>query len=41
VRASNTAAQLYSRLGFQHCGRLKRHVIIDGREDDEILINVS
>lgn len=39
VRASNTAAQaFYQSLGFQPCGRYARHVIIDGIEDDEILM---
>jgi GNAT superfamily N-acetyltransferase len=39
VRASNTAAQaFYRRLGFHECGRLTRQVIIDGFEDDEILM---
>ena len=39
VRASNTAAQaFYRRLGFHACGRLTRQVIIDGFEDDEILM---
>ena len=39
VRASNTTAQaFYRRLGFQDCGRLTRQVIIDGVEDDELLM---
>lgn len=39
VRASNTVAQaFYRRLGFQECGRLTRQVIIDGIEDDEVLM---
>lgn len=39
VRASNTAAQaFYRRLGFRECGRLTRQVIIDGIEDDEVLM---
>lgn len=39
VRGSNTAAQAYYRsLGFQECGRLTRQVIIDGAEDDEVLM---
>lgn len=39
VRASNTAAQaFYRRLGFQELGRLTRQVIIDGVEDDEVLM---
>jgi phosphinothricin acetyltransferase len=39
VRASNHAGQgFYRRLGFQECGRLTRQVIIDGLEDDEVLL---
>jgi len=39
VRASNTAAQaFYSSLGFHECGRLTRQVMIDGVEDDEVLM---
>ena len=39
VRASNTVAQQFYRgLGFQDCGRLTRQVIIDGVEDDEVLM---
>ncbi len=39
VRASNTAAQSFYRgLGFKECGRLRRQVIIDGMEDDEVLM---
>jgi ribosomal protein S18 acetylase RimI-like enzyme len=41
VRASNTTAQaFYRRLGFADCGRLKRQVIIDGVEDDEVLMEL-
>jgi ribosomal protein S18 acetylase RimI-like enzyme len=41
VRASNNAAQaFYRRLGFQECGRLTRQVIIDGVEDDELLMEL-
>lgn len=41
VRGSNTAAQaFYRRLGFQDCGRLARQVIIDGVEDDEVLLEL-
>jgi L-amino acid N-acyltransferase YncA len=41
VRSSNEAAQsFYQRLGFQICGRLSRQVIIDGVEDDEILMEL-
>ena len=39
VRASNSAARgFYQRLGFIECGRLGRQVVIDGQEDDEILM---
>jgi RimJ/RimL family protein N-acetyltransferase len=39
VRASNMPAQtFYKRLGFVECGRLRRQVMIDGREDDEIVM---
>lgn len=39
VRASNAAAQrFYRRLGFHECGRLARQVVIDGVEDDEVLM---
>jgi len=39
VRASNTAGRsFYERLGFIPCGRLTRQVVIDGQEDDEILM---
>ena len=39
VRSSNISAQrFYGRLGFRECGRLTRQVRIDGREDDEILM---
>ena len=41
VRGSNTAAQaFYHRLGFRACGRLARQVIIDGVEDDEVLMEL-
>ncbi len=41
VRGSNTAAQaFYRRLGFQDCGRLSRQVIVDEREDDEVLMEL-
>ena len=40
VRASNMGAQrFYRSLGFQECGRLTRQVIIDGVEDDEVLMD--
>ena len=39
VRGSNMAAQaFYQRLGFRDCGRLARQVILDGVEDDEVLM---
>jgi RimJ/RimL family protein N-acetyltransferase len=39
VRGSNTAARaFYQRLGFVPCGRLTRQTVIDGREDDEVLM---
>ena len=39
VRASNLSAQaFYKTLGFRECGRFTRQVRIDGREDDEILL---
>jgi L-amino acid N-acyltransferase YncA len=42
VRASNVGAQaFYKRLGFNECGRLARQVIIDGVEDDEVLMELS
>jgi len=39
VRASNSSAQaFYGRLGFVACGRLRAQVLLDDREDDEILM---
>jgi ribosomal protein S18 acetylase RimI-like enzyme len=39
VRGSNAAAQdFYRRLGFRDCGRLTGQVVIDGLEDDEVLM---
>jgi RimJ/RimL family protein N-acetyltransferase len=39
VRASNVSAQtFYRRLGFIECGRLHAQVVIDGGEDDEIVM---
>jgi L-amino acid N-acyltransferase YncA len=39
VRMTNTAAQaFYQQLGFSQCGRLTRQVVINGEEDDEILM---
>ena len=41
VRAANTPAQAFYRaLGFAECGRLTRQVIIDGDEDDEVLMEL-
>ncbi len=41
VRATNTRAQrFYGRIGFRECGRLTRQVVIDGHEDDEILMEI-
>ena len=39
VRASNLAAQaFYTQLGFVECGRLRAQVIVDGTEDDEVVL---
>jgi len=39
VRASNVPAQrFYKRFGFVECGRLRAQVIMDGGEDDEIVM---
>jgi len=41
VRGTNAHAQyFYRRLGFVECGRLSRQVMIDGSEDDEILMEL-
>ena len=41
VRESNAGAQaFYLQLGFAKCGRLTRQVVIDGQEDDEILMEL-
>jgi ribosomal protein S18 acetylase RimI-like enzyme len=41
VRGSNMSAQaFYRRLGFAECGRLRSQVIIDGIEDDEIILEL-
>jgi ribosomal protein S18 acetylase RimI-like enzyme len=41
VRGSNTSAQrFYQHLGFQFAGRLARQVLIDGVEDDEVIMEV-
>jgi ribosomal protein S18 acetylase RimI-like enzyme len=39
VRGSNADAQAFYRgLGFTECGRLSRQVVIDGVDDDEVLM---
>ena len=39
VRGTNARAQaFYRRIGFRQCGRLAWRVVIDGKEDDEVLI---
>ncbi len=41
VRASNVPAlSFYRGLGFVECGRLSKQVVIDGVEDDEILLEL-
>jgi ribosomal protein S18 acetylase RimI-like enzyme len=41
VRGTNAHAQsFYRSLGFAECGRLSRQVIIDGTQDDEILMEL-
>ena len=41
VRASNAAAQRYYKgLGFVECGRLHAQVVIDGRQDDEVVMEL-
>ena len=41
VRASNTPAlAFYERLGFRRAGRLTKQVVIDGSEDDEIILEL-
>jgi L-amino acid N-acyltransferase YncA len=41
VRGTNAHAQsFYRRLAFAECGRLSRQVIIDGSQDDEILMEL-
>ena len=41
VRASNAPAKaFYKRLGFDECGRLRAQVIVDGTEDDEIVMEL-
>ena len=41
VRGSNANAQaFYQSLGFRVCGRLTRQVVLDGVEDDEVLMEL-
>ena len=41
VRASNEAAQRFYRgLGFNECGRLRAQVLVDGRMDDEVVMEL-
>ena len=41
VRGTNAHARsFYRRLGFVECGRLSRQVMIDGSQDDEILMEL-
>ena len=41
VRATNTPAlAFYEKLGFQRAGRLARQVMIDGIEDDEVILEL-
>jgi RimJ/RimL family protein N-acetyltransferase len=41
VRGSNPHAQtFYRRMGFAECGRLSRQVVIDGQEDDELIMEL-
>lgn len=41
VRATNAAAlAYYQSLGFTVCGRYTRHVVIDGVEEDEVLLEL-
>jgi RimJ/RimL family protein N-acetyltransferase len=41
VRGSNVSAQgYYKRLGFVECGRLRDQVVIDGRKDDEVMMEM-
>jgi ribosomal protein S18 acetylase RimI-like enzyme len=41
VRASNASAlSFYQSLGFVECGRLSRQVEIDGKEDDEVILEL-
>jgi L-amino acid N-acyltransferase YncA len=41
VRRTNARAQaFYLGIGFRECGRLTRQVVIDGKEDDEVLMEL-
>jgi RimJ/RimL family protein N-acetyltransferase len=41
VRGTNVPAQrFYARLGFVECGRLRAQVMVDGAEDDEIVMEL-
>jgi L-amino acid N-acyltransferase YncA len=41
VRASNASAlSFYQRLGFRECGRLRDQVVIDGKDDDEVVLEL-
>jgi ribosomal protein S18 acetylase RimI-like enzyme len=41
VRGTNARAQAFYRgIGFRECGRLARQVVIDGHEDDEVLMEM-
>ena len=41
VRSGNAPAQaFYQGIGFRECGRLGRQVVIDGQEDDELLMEL-
>lgn len=41
VRSGNAPAQaFYQGIGFRECGRLRRQILIDGREDDELLMEL-
>jgi RimJ/RimL family protein N-acetyltransferase len=41
VRGTNVLGRsFYERLGFVECGRLRRQVVIDGNEDDEVIFEL-
>jgi ribosomal protein S18 acetylase RimI-like enzyme len=41
VRGSNAPAlSFYRNLGFAECGRLSGQVVIDGTDDDEVLLEM-